>query len=172
MIKFGDPLFLLTCQNLDDRRMVFLVSVQRVPVDRVEESRHRIKVPLRERVVLVIVAPRTIKSHPQENRPGRDDSVDDVSNVNFLSNRAAFAGCHMAAVEARRDELIFARVFQQIACQLLNGELVKRHVPIKRSHHPVTIRPHLAIIIQVQPVSVTVPRRVQPVLRHVLAVAL
>ena len=48
----------------------------------------------------------------------------------------------MIAVETRRDLLVERRVRQQVARDLLDRELIERHVAVERVDHPVAPRPH------------------------------
>ena len=168
LLKIADSLLLIVCKHLQRRRVVLLVSVHRVAVDGIEKGEHRIKIFLRERVVLVVVAARAVKGHPHEDCPRRHDSVDDVSYVNLILDRAALAGRHMAAVEACRDELIIGRVGDEVTGELLDDELVVRLARVKRVDDPVAVSPHFAVVVQVQPVRISVPCGVEPEAGHVL----
>ena len=58
-----------------------------------------------------------------------------------------------------------------VAGELLGQEAVVRLVGVEGAHHPVAVRPHLAVVVQVQAVGVAVAGGVQPEAGLVLAVA-
>ncbi len=74
-------------------------------------------------------------------------------------------------MKPRRHLLVLRRILQQVARDLLDGELVERHVLVERLDHPVAIRPHLAVIIEMQTMRVSIPRRIQPVTRPMLPIS-
>ena len=101
----------------------------------------------------------------------RLDAVDHVLDVVLLGNRAALEVDHVVAIEARGNELIAGRIGQQVARDLLDGELVERLVFVEGANHPIAPRPHLAAAVDVVTVRVGVTRQVEPFQRHALAVA-
>ena len=52
---------------------------------------------------------------------------------------------------------------QQVAGQLLDGELVEGQIAVEGLDHPVAVRPDLAVVVDVYAVRVAVARGVQPV---------
>ena len=82
----------------------------------------------------------------------------------------AFVGRDVAAMEAGGDLLVERRIGQQVAGQLLDGELVERQIAVEGLDHPVAIGPDLAVVVDVDAVRVAVAGRVQPVARAMLAV--
>ncbi len=98
--------------------------------------------------------------HPCLHR--RTGAIDGVTIQPFFRNGSAFTCCHVAAIKSGRDELILSRLRQQIARELPFRELVKRQILIEGFHNPVTIRPHLTFIVQMQTVSVSVACDIQP----------
>ena len=73
-------------------------------------------------------------------------------------------------MEAGGDQLIDGRVRQQVAGDLLDRELVERHVAIQRIDHPVAILPHLARRVDGVAVGIGVARHIEPVAAPALAV--
>ena len=71
-------------------------------------------------------------------------------------------------MEARGDQLIHRRVRQQVARDLLDGELIERKVPVEGVDHPIAVRPHFAVVVDMNAVRVRVPGVVQPIARPVL----
>ncbi len=57
---------------------------------------------------------------------------------------APFVVVHGVPVERGRDQLVYGRVGQQVARQLLDGELIVGHVLVERLDHPIAVRPHTA----------------------------
>ncbi len=65
--------------------------------------------------------------------------------------------------------LVERRVRQQVAGELLDGELVERQVLVEGLDHPVAVRPHLAVVVEVDAVRVGVAGDVEPVPAAMLA---
>ena len=99
------------------------------------------------------------------------DSVDDVLDLKLFRDDTAFRVASMVAVEACRDFLIERRVRQQIASQLLNRELIERHVLVEGFEYPVTPTPHVSRTVRLIAVGVCVPRCIEPANRHSLGIA-
>ena len=59
--------------------------------------------------------------------------------------------------------MIERRVGQQVAGKIFDRKLIVGHVLIERLDHPVTVRPHFTIVIEVNSVSVRVASIVQPI---------
>ena len=118
----------------------------------------------------MVVAARAADGEPEPDGAGRLDAVDDVLDLCLGGDRAALAVEHVVAVEAGGDELIKRRLRQQVAGELLDGELVKRHVAVQRIDDPVAPVPLVAGAVGLEAVGVGVARGVEPFLRHVLAV--
>ena len=101
---------------------------------------------------------RSSRRGPWRRWPATSSSID-----------AAFVGRDVAAVEAGGDLLVERGVGQQVAGELLDGELVERHVPVEGLDDPVAIGPHLAVVVEVDAVRVGVAGGVEPVAAAVLA---
>ena len=71
-------------------------------------------------------------------------------------------------MEAGGDNLIKRGIGHEIAAELLDGELVPRHVLLKRIDDPIAIRPDRTVVIDVDAVSVGVARGVEPLTAKVL----
>ena len=139
--------------------------------DRVEVRRELVVLLLRERVVLVIVTPAAADGQAEPHGAGRLDSVEDVLDARLLGDPAALAVERMVAVKARRDLLVESRVRQQVARQLLDGELIERHVRVQGVDGPVAPRPHRPRAVSLIAVRVGITRRVEPVEHHSLTIA-
>ena len=77
----------------------------------------------------------------------------------------------MAAIESRTDELLLGAVWQKVAGEVFDCELVEVHVLVEGVDHPVAIGPHLAIVVHMDAVRVGVACVIQPVAAAVLAPA-
>ena len=77
----------------------------------------------------------------------------------------------MVAVEAGGDLLVERRVRQQVAGELLDRELVERHVAVEGVDHPVAPAPHRPVAVALVAVGVGVAGARRASGRHALAVA-
>ena len=146
------------------------VAVQPAVRRAVEKGVKLIELALADRVVLVLVAHRAADCHAQENRADRLGAVHGVPHPELFLDYAPFAGGDVAPQETGGNPLFPGGVGQQVACNLLDGELVERHVGVEGPNDPVPIRPDGTIVIQVQPVGVAVSGRIEPVPGHVFPV--
>ena len=107
--------------------------------DAVEEREELVVLALRDRIVLVIVAAGAADREAEPDGRGRLDAIDDILDAILLVDDAGFVGHHVIAIEAGRDLLIERRIGQQVAGELLDGELIERQVrvegPITQSRH-------------------------------------
>ncbi len=151
------------------RQLVRVADVRRLR-HVVEQRVKLVKLPLRNRVVFVVVTPRAAKRQPEENRRRRLDAIHHGLDAVLLIDDASLALDRMVAVETSRHALGDRRVRQQVAGELLEGEPVERHVVVESADHPVAPRPHHAAAVKAVPVRVGVARGVEPVERHPFAV--
>ena len=77
----------------------------------------------------------------------------------------------MVAIERRRDPLVQSRIRQQISSQLLDRELVERHVAVERIDDPVAPPPHVSLAVGLVAIAVRVSRSLEPGKSHSLPVA-
>ena len=166
------PRRLLGRGELQERRGVVAVAVHRRIGSAVEERIEGVKILHRDRVVLVVVTNGAAARQPQPGLHRRARPVDGVAIQELLVDRPPFAGRHVAAIETGGDQLGLGRLGQQVAGQLIDREVTERLVAIERTDHPVAIGPDLANIVEVQPVRVAVPRHIQPMPSHLLAIVL
>jgi hypothetical protein len=136
----------------------------------VEEREQTIVIPLRERVVLVVVALRAGDRGAEPHGTGRVDAIDERLPTRLLDVDAALLVQEGVAVEARRDALFARGVRQHVAGQLLDREPVERHVAVERVDHPVAVLPHRPEAVLLVTVRVGVPGEVEPRPRPPLAV--
>ena len=76
----------------------------------------------------------------------------------------------MGAVETGRDDLGGRGMFEQVAGELLDEELVERQVAVEGGDDPLTIRPDFAIVVEMEAVGIAVACGVEPEPRQVFAV--
>ena len=67
------------------------------------------------------------------------------------------------------EELVGGRVGQEITRQLFSGELIEWLVGVESADDPITVRPHLSVIVKMQSMSVPVACRIEPVPGSVFA---
>ena len=160
---------ILLLRHDQDGRRIGDVAVHHVLRRIAEERRHRVELALPDRVELVIVAGGAADGQPHEDVAYRLGPVLGIDRLVLLRNDPALVGRDVVALEPGGDELIQARLGQQVAGELLHGELVERLVPVEGPDHPVAVGIHLSVVVDVDPVRVAVARRVEPVAGTVLA---
>src|SRR5688500_759618 len=100
-----------------------------------------------DRIELVSVALSATDGQSQPDGSRGIDSIDNRFIAEFLSIGTAFFIDQCVAMKGRCYELFLGRTGQQVASELLDRELVKRHVAIDRLNDPVAIGPHLPLTI-------------------------
>ena len=90
------------------------------------------------------------------------DAVDHGLDAELLGLDAALHVDHGIPEEARGDALVEGRVRQEVAGELLDGELVEGLVLVQRSDHPVAPRPDAAGAVLLEAVGVGVACGVEP----------
>ena len=135
-----------------------------------EEGGHRVEVLLRERVEFMVVALGAVGGQAEIDPAHRLHAVGGVVGEVLFDDGAAFIGRGVAALEAGGDALVFGRVGEQVAGEVLERKLVEGLIAVERLHDPVAVRPHLAIGVEVQAVRVGVAGGVEPVAGAVFAV--
>ena len=128
-----------------------------------------IELALAERVEFVVVAHRAARRQAEPDLRRRLRAVARVQHQVFFGDGAALVGRDVAAIEAGGHLLVERAIGQQVAGQLLDRELIEGHVSIEGSDHPVAIRPHLAVVVEMNAVRVGVASGVEPVAAPVLA---
>ena len=149
---------LLIRPQLKDGTFVLEISVLAL----VEKGENLEVLGVGEWVELVGVALGTGHRRAHPGGKGRVDTIDDRFVAELFVVRAALTVRHRVAVKGGRDELIPRRLLEEISGDLLNRELVKRHVLIEGAQHVVTIGPDRARRIIGIPGRVRVARKVEP----------
>ena len=71
--------------------------------------------------------------------------------------------CDVVTVKSSRYELIECRVRQQVASDLFDRKIVERLVVVESPDHPVAVGIHLAIVVDVDAVGVSVTGGIKPI---------
>ena len=90
-------------------------------------------------------------------------AINQTFDAKLFGINGAFLVAHRIAQKSRGDFLIECRIGQQVSGQLLDGELIERHVLIHCLDDPITIRPNRARLIFFKSVRVGITRYVKPV---------
>src|SRR5262249_27464911 len=99
-------------------------------VDVVEIRGEPVEVLLRELIELVVVAAAATQGEPEPDGRRRFDAIDDIIDPRLLRDASAFAVDHVIAVEAGGNFLRDGSVREEVAGDLLDGELIEGHVPV------------------------------------------
>ena len=136
-----------------------------IRVLRVVQKREDLEIlRVRDRVVFVRVALRAGEARAHPDRHRRVRAIHHRGVAKLLVVR------HRVAVEGGRDELLVGRARQQVAGDLLDGELIERPVRIERADDVIAIAPDRAPRIVRVTRRVGIAREVQPLPRPVLAI--
>ena len=148
------------------RHFVFLVAVRTL----IEEGVELEVLVDRDGIKLVRVALGAGHRGAHPHRKGGVHPVDDGGVAEFLVVGAAFVLRHRVAMKRGCDELIVRGIWQKVACVLLDSELIKRHVRIQRTHHPVAVGPDLTRLIARVAGTVCITCEIQPLPCPMLAI--
>ena len=118
----------------------------------------------------MLVTPGTFERQTQEGHRKGVVAVGDVFDAELLQRAAAFDLLRVQAVEGGGQPRVVGRLGQQVAGQLQSDEPVIRHVLVESPHHPVAIRPHVAVAIDLVTVRVRVACDVEPFGGHPFAI--
>ena len=170
---FGNRLHadrILTHRHRQGRSAISGISIAMTLAGVPKKRRHRIEILLGDRIKLVIVTHRTIRSQPQPDPGSCLHSIPRIVRQIFLGNRSPLRRSNITPVKTRRHQLLASRLRQKIAPDLLHRKIIEMLITIKRFNHPFPIRPHLPVIIEMQSIGVPIPSRIQPVARTMLTV--
>ena len=156
------PVALAHGRHAQDRLWVLHVAVAHGDGGVVEERGELVELALAERVVLVVVADRAAHAHAEPGLAEGLGAVAGVEDLVLLVDEPALVGGDVAAKEARGHPLLQGRVREEVAGQLLDGELVEGHVGVEGADDPVAVRPDVPVVVEVNAVGVRVARDVEP----------
>ncbi len=133
-----------------------------------EKGGHRVKILHRDRIEFVIV---TSGATGRQTEPNGGSSLDAIFGIDrriFVRDRSAFAGGREQPVVTGGNLLIDGRVGQQITCDLLDRELIERHIGLECVDYPIPIWPDTARMIVMNALRVGVANRIEPEPRELL----
>ena len=131
-----------------------------------EEGLQGVEVSGLDRVELMVMALGAAEGAAQPSIGDRAHAFGAVFRKVFLRLGAAFAGHHVQAVIAARDELFFGRIGQQVAGELLTREDVERLVGVERVDDVVAVGEDALILVAVVADRVGEAGDIQPPDRH------
>ena len=170
-IELGDPSLLLRRGSRDKRRRVYVLEALPALGDVVEEREDLVELQLRDRIELVVVAARAPQRQAEPDGGRRRDSIDRVFHQELRWHDPAFGVQAVVAVETGGDTLVQCCVGEHVTGDLLDRELIERHVVVVGIDHPVPPAPHAALAVGLVPVRVGIPGGVQPLHGHPLTVS-
>ena len=135
-----------------------------------EEGLERIKILGGDGVKLVIMAFRAAKSGAQPGGADHPGAVRAVFGEIFARLRPAFTGDHVQAVETGGNELLPGGMGQEIAGELLPGELIERLVVIVGVDHIIPVGKNALVLVAVIPHGIAEADHIQPGHRHAFAI--
>ena len=118
----------------------------------------------------MVVAHSAAAGESQERLDRRAGAIDCVAEEELVVDRSTFGGRNVAAVKAGGYKLRLGRVFEQIAGELFDGEFIEGHVGVEGTDNPIAIGPNQTVVVQVQPVGVSVTGHIEPMPRHLFTV--
>ena len=164
----GSRLTLGRREKLEHRLLARTVGIGGVVEDRVEAE----EVPLRKRVVLVVVTLGTGDRRAHPGGEGGVHAVHDRHRAEFLVDRAPLAVGERVAVEGGGDAVLGRGLGQEIAGDLADRELIEGHVRVEGGDHPVTPAPDRARPVIGVAGAVGVAGEVEPLPGEVLTASL
>ena len=120
-VEILETLLLLGGRELQHRRGQQDVAVHGRIGGAVEERVQRVELLGRDRVEFMIVADRATSGEAHPDAHGGLGAVDGVTEEQLVVDGAAFAGGHVAAVEAAGDALFAGHVWLEVARELPTG---------------------------------------------------
>ena len=114
----------------------------------------------------MVVATSATDGQAEPGLAGGLEAIDDGFDEPFLSDVAALAIETGVAIEPGGDELIAGGIGQEIAGELVDGELVEGLIAIEGFDHPVAPGPHVAGTVGLKSIAVGVAGEVEPLGRH------
>ena len=137
----------------------------------VQEGEQAVVFVVRDRIELVGVALGALRGEAEHRLAHAVDTIEHLRHPELLRNDRALLVEHAVAEEAGGHDLILRRIRQQIACDLLDHELVVGQIAAEGVDHPVAPGPHLARQVFLVAVGVGVAGEVEPVAGPLLAIA-
>ena len=162
-IRFG---LLLRGGGGNRRRFIGLIVVLGLVV----EGEEPIVLIVPEGVIRMAVALDAAEGRPHPDLPRRVDAVKHGRDPELLVVGSPLGIGHGVSMEGRRDELVEGSVGQEIARDLLDGELIEGHVLVECIDEPVPVAPDGAPVVLLVALRVGVAGKVEPEASPALAV--
>ena len=160
----GPPgLVLFGGDDEDGAFAIFAVTVLWALGGVAEKGGEGVVVALRDGIEFMIVALRTIGGESEVDPADGLDAVRGIEGEVFFIDGATFIGGDVAALESGGDELLGGGIGEEVAGDLIGGELVEGEVVVEGGDDPVAVGPHFAIVVEVHAVGVGITSGVQPV---------
>ena len=128
----------------------------------VEEAVETEVLLLGNRIKLVVVALGTAEGQAEEDGTEGVGAIDRIDHAVFIVDGSALAGGRVGADETAGDLILQCRFRQQVTRQLADDKFVIRGVGIEEFDDTVAIRPHLAVVVEVQSMGIGVAGGVEP----------
>ena len=123
--------------HLNDRSFISTIGI----LGLIEDCEHLKVFLMSDGIILMCV---TLGAGRCRSHPGRHRGIDTVHNrrvAEFLVARPTLVIGLGIPMEGRCNQLIFGRGLKKVPGNLLNRELIKRHIGIKRTDDPVAVSP-------------------------------
>ena len=129
----------------------------------IQECKQTVVFVVREWIKFMCVTLSTLYRQSQDRLANTVQTIKHFDHAKlFRDNRSLFID-HAVAQKTSSDLLLLSRTGQQVAGNLLDDELVPRHVSVDGVNHPVSPDPLFALQIFFVAVGVGVPCKIQPV---------
>ncbi len=128
----------------------------------IEEGIALIVFTLRDRIELVAMALGAAHRQPHPDLHRGFDAVLDRRHAKLLVVGPALVVGHRVAMKRRGQLLVVRGAGQQVARQLLDGELVERSIRVERFDHPIAISPNRAQRVGTVTLAVGIAGQVEP----------
>src|SRR5580658_10651351 len=146
------------------------VKIKPVLIDAVEKCRKAVVIALRQRIELMVVAPRALKRQSERRVTKSIDTVGDIFRAPLRLDASALGGLAVEPVEGRGQPLVARGICKEIARQLFRQKFVVRKIAVEGIDNPVAIRPGRAERVVLITVTIGVSHGVEPWRGHALAV--
>ena len=127
-----------------------------------KEGLQFVKVPCLDRVEFVVVAFGAAEGAAKPGSGDRADALGTILGEILLRLGSAFAGHHVEAVVAGRDDLFGRRVREEVAGELFPGENVEGFVPVEGVDDVIAIGKDALVLVAVESDGVGVARDIEP----------
>src|SRR5437867_7528168 len=125
---------------------------------------------LLQRIVLMVMTLSAANSQTEPHCADSRRAIHDLLRTELLDVYATLSVGQRVAMKSGSDLLLDGRVWQQVARDLLDRELVEGHIPVDRIYHPLTVTPSMRTdVIFFVAVAIGIARQVEPRPRRLLS---